>query len=205
MKAEHFEILVEEPSMEAFLSATLPKIIGDQATFAIHVHQGKSDLLNKLGARLRAYAKWLPENIRIVVVVDRDSEECARLKSRLEKEATNAVLVTRTTSRSSVWQVVNRIAIEELEAWFFGEWAAVRFAYPRVPANIVNQAAYRQCDAIVGGTWEALERVFRKCGYFTTGIRKVEVAREVGRNFDHNACSSPSFSVFRGALSEAIV
>jgi hypothetical protein len=41
MRAEHLEILAEEPSMEAFLHALLPRLLGDAASFAIHPYQGK--------------------------------------------------------------------------------------------------------------------------------------------------------------------
>jgi hypothetical protein len=42
MRAEHFEILVEEPSMEAFLLELLPRLIGTRSTFTIHTHQGEN-------------------------------------------------------------------------------------------------------------------------------------------------------------------
>src|SRR4051794_27932317 len=119
MRAEHFELLVEEPSMEAFLTELLPRLLGDQATFTIHTHQGKADLLAKLNARLRGYAKWLPPNTRIVVLVDRDDEDCRALKQRLEAGARAAGLQSR-KSGASPWRIVTRIAIEELEAWYFG-------------------------------------------------------------------------------------
>jgi hypothetical protein len=203
MRAEHFEILVEEPSMEAFLLELLPRLIGTRSTFTIHTHQGKMDLLDKLRARLQGYAKWLPTNARIVVLVDRDDDDCAALKEQLECDSAAAGLVTRGGGGDAVWRVVNRIAIEELEAWFFGEWAGVRKAYPRAAANVPNQAPYRHCDAIAGGTWEALERVLKRGGYFSGGLRKVEAAREIGKHLDHAACTSPSFAAFRDALIEA--
>lgn len=203
MKAEHFEILVEEPSMEAFLVQLLPKLVGDSSTFAIHVHQGKTDLLNKLQSRLRGYAKWLPETARIVVLVDRDEDDCGELKRQIEGEATTAGLSTRTSSGSRSWQVASRIAIEELEAWFFGNWSSARRAYPRLGASVINQAAYRHCDAIVGGTWEALERIFQRRGYFLGGLRKVELAQSIGEHFDPAVCISPSFIAFREAIVEA--
>lgn len=204
MKADHFEILVEEPSMEAFLSELLPRLLGDRATFAIHAYQGKSDLLAKLGARLRGYAKWLPETYRIVVVVDLDNDDCRTLKRQLESEAELAGLDTRSTVESASWQVVNRIAVEELEAWYFGEWLGVRRAYPKVPTGIPNNAAYRAPDAIMGGTWEALLRILQRAGYFSGGLRKIECAREVGKQMDPLSNASPSFIVFRNALLEAV-
>jgi hypothetical protein len=204
MRAEHLEILVEEPSMEIFLNAPLPRILGDRATFAIHVHQGKPDLLQKLDSRLRAYAKWLPDLWRIVVLVDRDSDDCSALKQRMELAATMAGLSTRVTCRGSPWRVATRLAIEELEAWFFSDWAAVRAAYPRASAAVPNQQAYRNPDAIAGGTWEALERVLQKAGYFSAGLRKVEAASCIGRHFEPTRASSPSFKTFEAALREAV-
>jgi len=204
VKADHLEILVEEPSMEAFLQELLPRLLGNRATFAIHTYQGKSDLLAKLGERLRGYAKWLPESSRIVVVIDRDSDDCGVLKQSLEKEAHAAGLRSRSSSTDAPWQVVNRLAIEELESWYFGEWSGVREAYPKVPLSIPKQAAYRCPDAIAGGTWEAFERILRRAGYFSGGLRKLECARAVGSRIDPAISTSPSFVIFRDALLEAI-
>lgn len=210
MTTGHIEFLVEEPSMEAFLREIVPRIIGDAVTFTIHTYQGKRDLLTKVESRLRAYAKWLPDHIRIVVVIDRDDDDCVSLKQALEDAAAIAGLTTRKASRSrpngspTGWRVVTRIAIEELEAWFFGQWSAVRRAYPRVSATAVNKAAYRDCDRIAGGTWEALERVMKQGGYFSGGLRKVEAAQRIGEHFDPSACLSPSFQIFRTALLDAV-
>ncbi len=189
--------------MEAFLSELLPRLLGDRSTFQIHVYQGKVDLLGKLEARLRGYAKWLPPNARIVVLVDRDDDDCATLKGRLERSAAAAALSTPRRAGRSDWRVVTRIAIEELEAWYFADWAAVRRAYPRVPARIVNQAPFRNSDAIAGGTWEHFERILKRVGYFSGGLRKIEAAREIGAHLDQAVCASPSFAAFRDALIEA--
>ncbi len=203
MRAEHLEFLVEEPSMEAFLIQLLPRLFEGQVTFAIHTHQGKRDLIRKLAARLRGYARWLPDIVRIVVVLDRDDDDCIALKHRIEQTAIAAGLITRAAAKSQPWQIVNRLAIEELEAWFFGDWIAVRDAYPKVLANIPSQHAYRNSDSITGGTWEALERLLRNAGYFSGGLRKVEAASAIGKHFDHTRAQSPSFVVFRDALLEA--
>ena len=76
MAAIHVVMLVEEPSMEVFLRALLPRLLPHDRTFEVHPFQGKSDLLGKIEARLRAYASWLPDDWRIVVVVDRDGDDC---------------------------------------------------------------------------------------------------------------------------------
>jgi hypothetical protein len=100
--------------------------------------------------------------------------------------------------------VVNRIVVEELEAWFFGDWSSVCQAYPRVPATIPQQARYRTPDAIAGGTWEALERVLRNAGYFQSGLRKIEAARAIASHMQPEINTSQSFQIFRRTLLEFI-
>lgn len=203
MTARHFEILVEEPSMEAFLNILLPRLLPADRTFAIRVFRGKHGLLRNLENRLRGYAKWLPDDHRIVVMVDRDNDECHALKAQLEEAAGRAGLRTRSHAAERPWQLVNRIVIEELEAWYFGDWQAVRVAYPRVPAAIPGRAPYRDPDGIAGGTWEAFERILKQHGYFRTGLRKVEAARAVAAHIDPVRNCSRSFSVFADAIVEA--
>lgn len=204
---EHVEVLVEEPSMEAALRLLLPKILGD-LSFEIYPHQCKDELLLRLPQRLRGYGQrcrsdaWFRDHCRIVVVMDRDDDDCARLKRRLEKMANDASLATRSRPRSGAYIVVNRLAIEELEAWYFGDWEAVQSAYPRVSATIPSQAKYRDPDEIAGGTWEAFQRVLQKAGYFSNGLRKIEAARSVAAHIQPSRNISPSFCTFRDALLE---
>lgn len=197
----HVEILVEEPSMEAALRLIVPKISG-ALSFEVHPYRCKKDLLDKLPARLRGYAAWLPQDWRIVVIVDRDDDDCKDLKRRLERTAKDAGLISRTRRGHSGVQVVNRLAIEELEAWFFGDWEAVRAAYPGVDPNTPNKSKYRDPDAIAGGTWEALERILQRAGHFRTGLRKIEAARAIAQHMDPAKNRSQSFRAFRDALSE---
>jgi regulator of sigma D len=196
----HLEILVEEPSMEAALALLLARLIGE-ISFAIHSHQGKTDLLAKLPPKLAAYGRWIPESYRIVVVVDRDDDDCIELKQRLEAMGEAADLMTRNRAGSR-WKLLPRLAIEELEAWYFGDWQAVRAAYPRVKANVPRKAGYRDPDAIEGGTWEAFERVLQEVGYFATGLRKIEAARAIAPCMVPARNTSASFRCLRDALSE---
>jgi hypothetical protein len=201
MTVEHLEILVEEPSMEAALRALLPRIVGG-LSFEIHPHQGKQDLLGSLRARLFGYAAWAPSTWRIVVIVDRDEEDCHDLKARLDQMVDAAGLVSRSRARSKPYMVITRLAVEELEAWYFGDWAAVRAAYPRVPVTIPSQQKYRNPDAIAAGTWEALERILQKAGYFTLGLAKIEAARTIAAHMVPERNTSRSFQVLREALAE---
>jgi hypothetical protein len=135
MSVEHVEVLVEEPSMEAALRELLPKILTG-VSFQIYPFQGKADFLQRLPDRFRGYANWLPKNWRVIVIVDCDDDDCRKLKGRLEKMAAEAGLVTRTRAGGKPYSVVSRLAIEELEAWYFGDWDAVKEAYPRVSVKI---------------------------------------------------------------------
>ena len=96
--------------------------------------------------------------------------------------------------------MVNRLAIEELEAWYFGDWPAVKSAYPKVPATVPQKAGYRDPDMITGGTWEAFERILRRAGYFDAGLRKIEAARAISAYMDPWQNNSRSFQSLRDAL-----
>lgn len=195
--------------MEAALRLLLPKMLGN-LSFEIYPHQCKDELLLRLPQRLRGYGQrckgdaWFRDHCRIVVVIDRDDDDCARLKRRLEKMANDAGLATRSSAKGRAYMVVNRLAIEELEAWYFGDWEAVQAAYPRVSANIPSQAKYRDPDEITGGTWEAFERVLQRAGYYSGGLRKVEAARTVAAHMDPSRNTSPSFCTLRDALLEMV-
>lgn len=200
MKVEHLELLVEEPSAEEVLRALLPKMLGDDPTFAIHPFQGKAELLKELAKRLAGYARWLPSTWRILVVVDRDADDCRELKRRLDEIALAHGLKPKSAAHAGDWTVMNRLAIEELEAWFFGDWEAVRAAYPRVGASVPRQAKYRHPDEILGGTWEAFERILRRARYFETGLRKLEAARAIAPHMHPESNGSPSFQALRRGL-----
>ncbi|MDR3090002.1 MAG: DUF4276 family protein [Desulfobulbaceae bacterium] len=157
-------------------------------------------------ARLKGYASCLKDSWRILVLVDRDDNNCVELKAKLEEMAAKAGLLTKSAaSQEQHFQVINRIAIEELEAWFFGDWASVQAAYPRVSAAISKKAGFRDPDAIGGGTWEALERVLKRAGYFSGGLRKIELARSVAAHMQPNRNSSRSFQVFASAITAILV
>ena len=199
MAARHFEFHVEEVSMEAFLRAWLPGFLPAGCTFGTYPYPGKDALLRRIGDRLRGYAAWMPAEYRIVVVLDRDADDCMELKSALERICGSAGLRSRRAAGGPDWQVVTRIAIEELEAWYFGDWPAVRAAYPRLSPH----PPHRDPDAIRGGTWEAFERILQRHGYFRQGLLKVRAATDIGRHIDPARNRSRSFAVFRDAIAEA--
>lgn len=185
--------------MEQGLRVLLPRMIADMP-FRIFAYRGKPDLLAKLSKRLRGYRAIGEADQKILVVLDADRDDCRMLKRRLERFAADAGLATRSRPQGAAYTVINRVAVEELEAWYFGDWEAVRAAYPRVPKDIPSQSRYRAPDAIKGGTWEAFERILRDSGYMQGGLRKVEAAREIARHMVPDRNTSPSFRALREAL-----
>lgn len=195
------EILVEEPSCEQLLTHILPAVIPGVA-FEIRTFNGKSALLKKLPQRLRGYAPWIRGvGCKLVVLVDRDDDDCEELKERLEAMARDVGLVSASVAvGEQSFDVLNRIAVEELEAWMFGDVPALRAAYPRLPKSLGSRARYRDPDAISGGTAEALEHVLQRRGYHSAGLGKVINADLVGRHMDVERNTSVSFQQFRDGL-----
>ncbi len=200
----HIDLIVEEQSAEAALSNLMPKLLPEAVTWNVVVHRGKHDLLQRLAGRLKAYRRFLPPGDRIFVLVDKDRDDCRRLKSRLDAIVQETGLVPKSKARSRDYHVVNRLAIEELEAWFFGDGEALAAAFPRVPSSISAGKRYRDPDAIAGGTAEALERVLKGHGYYRSGMPKIEVSRRISQHMDPKRNRSRSFQVFARAVREMV-
>ena len=200
----HIEFLVEEPSAEAALRNLVPKIVpGVDVEF--RVFQGKQDLLSKLPGLLKGYRRWIPADWRIVVLVDEDRQNCLELKAMLEKAADDAGLVTKTrASGGASFQVLNRISVEELEAWFFGDVEALHGAYPKIPLSLGTRSKYINPDAIQGGTWEELEKELQRNGYFRGGLEKIRAANTISVHMDPTRNRSKSFQFFRDGLKEMV-
>jgi hypothetical protein len=197
-------IHVEEPSMEETLNILRPQLIDHSVSFKIINHGSKQKLLSDLPARMRGYAQRLAnEDIRVLVAVDRDNDQCHILKRRLELAASSAALSTKSNPDArGHFRIVNRIVIEELEAWFFGDVPALCRAYPGVPESLSMKAGLRDPDAIAGGTWERLLKVLQEAGHYRSAenLPKIEVARKVASAMNVSASRSQSFNHFVSGL-----
>jgi hypothetical protein len=198
----HLEFLLEEPSAEEALKNILPKILGDKVSFSLFQYGGKQKLLKRLPDRLKGYHAWIPGDYKIVILIDMDDDNCQKLKKLLNGIALRAGLTPKGSGKT--YSVINRIAIEELEAWFFGDENALTKAYPRVRKNISTHPAYRNPDNIKGGTWEALEKILQKAGYYKGGLQKIRAAKDISAQMSVDANRSKSFQVFRDGLMAAI-
>jgi hypothetical protein len=176
-------------------------MLGDGVTFAIHNFGGKQSMLSKIKQRLRGYARWMPPDFRIVILLDEDRQDCAELKSQVCKDIEESGLTHKAVvADGEPFHCAVRVAVEEIEAWFFGDCDAIRAAYPKVSPTLEEKAPFRDPDAIAGGTWEQLERVLQRVGYYRTGMPKVEVAASIGEHMSIWANRSRSFQVFRDLM-----
>jgi hypothetical protein len=171
----HLEILLEESSMEAVIKTILTQLTdaSPSHTWATHPHQGKQNLVKQLPAKLRAYSHWLPQKYpqhHIVIILDKDGEDCKDLKKRILKLTESAYYPEKTTIR---------IAITELEAWFFGDCNALEAAFPKLTrSNLGADARYRIPDNRHYPA-EDLERELELVGY--PGYSKLADSTKIGQ------------------------
>ncbi len=202
----HLEVLVEEESAEiALKSHLLPAIIQQRATCKV-VNLGSKDKLRRnLESRLRAYQKRIDkgEALRLLVLVDRDADDCKQLKAELEDKARRAKLSTHSDpDEKGRFAVVNRIVVEELESWFLGDPMALRRAFPSLPAINEKKGVFANPDN--GGTWEALHRYLKRNGIYRKSYPKKDAARRIAAQMDVDRNRSASFHAFRRGVEAAL-
>ncbi|MFB8791208.1 MAG: hypothetical protein U7123_20735 [Potamolinea sp.] len=212
----HFEILVEDISGKAALDILVPKIIStEQHTFKIHSYKGighipkglkstseakKRILLDRLPRLVQGYGKTLsqyPSDCPAVLIVICDLDD--RYLSIFRRELLE--LVARCNPKPKTQFC---IAIEEGEAWYLGDLAAVKAAYPRAKEAVLNSYTNDSiCD-----TWERLaDAVFvggvkslSKLGGQAIGKEKTKWAEQISSLMDVDKNLSPSFCYFRDKL-----
>jgi hypothetical protein len=212
----HFEILVEDISGKTALDILVPKIIStEQHTFQIHSYKGighipkglksaseakKRILLDQLPRLVQGYGKTFsqyPRDYPAVLIVICDLDD--RCLSTFRKELLD--LVNKCNPKPNTQFC---IAIEEGEAWYLGDFAAVKAAYPRAKEAVLK--SYTNDD--ICGTWEKLaDAVFSgglqslsKLGGQAIGTEKTKWAKKISPLMDVDNNSSPSFCYFRDKL-----
>ena len=171
--------LLEEMSMKTLLDGLLPRLI-PEIQFICVPHEGKQDLEKSVPRKLRA---WREPGVRFVVIRDNDGDDCHALKERL---------VTLCTDSGRADALV-RIACQELEAWYFGEPAALAEAFGDEDLNkIGNKARYRDPDSI--------QQPSREITKFVPQFQKVSGARRMGSCLSRNGNRSSSFQVLMDGI-----
>lgn len=201
------EVLVEEPSAEEALRHLLPKLLRGRARAKVINLGSKYKLLKVVGDRLTAYRKRIDngEALRIVILVDRDDDDCTKLKAELERRAKEVGLPTKSQpDAGGRILVLNRIVIEELEAWFIGDPTALRAAFPKLPAIPETSGIFKNPDNVSGGTWEGLHRFLKKHGIYRSSYPKIDAAHRIAPHLDIARNRSKSFRHFVSGV-EAIL
>lgn len=212
----HFEFLIEDHSGARLIGALLPKFLGNPGephSWRIHAYKGigrvpkglgssgdpsKRILLDQLPKLLRGYGRT-PGIDAVVVVLDVDRRNCREFLAELKALASGC-----DPSPNTLF----RLAIEEVESWYFGDREALLQAYPKAKREILEN--YRQdslCD-----TWEVLANAIhpggvaaiRKAGWPLPGQVKAEWAEKIGPLLEPERNQSPSFRKFREGICRLI-
>lgn len=195
------ELLVEEISAKAALDQLLPRLLPGHSC-RVRVFEGWQDLLGQLKVLLQGYHKrifWEGQTeLRVVVLLDGDGI-CARRKAALEAKAAEAGLLTKTTAGpGEVFHVLNRIAVQELEAWWLGDREAIMAAYPGVKPHHFK-GTDRDSDTSLKPN-DVLWGVLKQGRYFLTGKRKTQWATDISQQLNLEENTSASFQAFRQGL-----
>ncbi len=161
----------------------------------------KSQFMKKVGNRLSGYRYAIQRGDRVAVVLlrDRDEEDCGAVVADLDAAVKRAGLRRASVGRSIDGDVLPRLADEMLEAWFFGDGNALHEAFPKLSPMLTHRAAYRRPD-VIRDPARRLASELAKCGYYPQGMPKDEVARLVAPKMAVDANTSPSFAVFRDGV-----
>jgi len=207
---------VEDSSGGKLLAQLLPQILGeygDPHTWRLKAYKGigriphgltaKADpakriLLDQLPRLLQGYGKT-PGIDAVVVVLDTDRRDCKAFLQELKSLADNCNPAPHT---------LFRLAIEEIEAWYLGDRAALLSAFPRAKCDVLD----RYVQDSVCGTWELLAdaihvggaAAIKKAGWPLPGQLKHAWAEKIVPFMDLHQNASPSFGKFRDGLSALI-
>lgn len=212
----HFEILVEDISGKKTLDILIPKIIDThnyKNTFNVIFYKGigcipknlnpkadpqKRQLLSQLPRLVQGYGKtWNSSNYNGVLIIVCDLDK--RCLKKFRQELLDCV--NKCNSKPLTYFC---IAIEEMEAWFLGDFSAIQKAYPKTKLQVLQ--TYKQ-DSICD-TWEKLADAIFKGGYQklsqqggnAIGTEKSNWAEKITPYIDVDKNVSPSFRYFTEKL-----
>jgi len=206
----HIEFLVEDSSGATLLKVIIPKIIGefnDPHTWNIHEYKGLGNKIPKglnpaIDAQKRILLDQLPKLFRgfgrtpgvdaVIVVVDTDKRNCTEFLAELHE------LLEKCDPKPN--NTLFRLAVEEIEAWYFGDNDAVLTAYPKAKKKVLESyISDSVCD-----TWEHLANAvhpkgaaaIKKAGWPSSGQLKHEWAEKISPHMNIDRNDSPSFRKF---------
>ncbi|MCL2832197.1 MAG: DUF4276 family protein [Treponema sp.] len=167
--------LLEESSMKELLSIILPQIFPQSYTFQCIAHNGKPALKKSIPIKTRG---WKEQNVQFVIVCDKDSADCKKLKTDLH----NLIYETRHSD------TLIRIVCTELESWYLGDLDAVEKGYGISLSGYKAKAIFRNPDSIANAKQELRKLV--PAYQQITGAKKIAQYMDITKNKSH------SFNVF---------
>jgi hypothetical protein len=167
---------LEEPSARAMLEGFLPKILSEGISCRFIVFEGKQDLEKQMVKRMRGYR--VP-GARFVVLRDKDSEDCRRVKARLVEKCTEAKKP----------DALVRVACYELESWYLGDLSAVEIGLGIIGlSRHQNKTPYDKPDDLAAPV--------QKLQSIAPAYQKIGGSRAIGPHLDPANNRSHSFGVF---------
>lgn len=171
--------LLEEYSMKVLLEGLVPRF-APGLEFLCVPHEGKQDLEKSIPRKLRA---WREPGVRFVVMRDNDGGKCHELKDRL-------AALCREGGRDDT---LIRIAVQELEAWYLGEPAALAESFHNEGLRDVgDKARYRDPDAVACPSDE-IKRLVPE-------FQKISGARRMAVHLSRDGNKSRSFQALMEGL-----
>lgn len=198
-------IFLEEESAQTVIDRLSTEIFREGNTrlefYKIAIKPFTRKMTQTLKARLRAFQGMIEDGHRvgIIILIDQDEENCEKLKKKLETIVQDSGLKTKSNARGQRFNVVNRIAVKELESWYFGDWQALMEAYPRLKCNTLQRIS-RAPEMVLGGTKERLYKLLEKAGYSKENTMQVEIAEKVSDCMYPDRNTSRSFNAFVGGM-----
>ena len=171
--------LLEERSMKVFLEGLLPRFFPRLKFFCIP-HEGKQDLEKSIPRKLKA---WREPGVHFVVVRDNDGGDCLALKQKLANLCADAGRV----------DTLVRIAVQELEAWYFGDPGALAEAFGNEQLrSVTTKKRYRDPDSII--------RPSAELSKLEPSFQKISGARKMAKYLERKNNRSQSFQIFLSGL-----
>lgn len=164
--------------MKEFLDNALPPLFPG-LDFLCVPHQGKNDLEKSLKRKLPA---WNVPGDVFVILRDNDGGDCLALKRKLRAicdEAEKPALI--------------RIVCQELEAWYFGDTAAMAVAFEDESlSKLGERRKFRDPDHLGSPSQELKTLV--------PSFQKTSGARKMGQAMGSSGNTSASFRIFLSGL-----
>lgn len=174
---------IEERSAKELLETLLKKIAPTHESKII-VFEGKQDLEKNLEKKLKAW--FHTDDTRYIVMRDKDSGDCRKIKSRLKGICTKA----------GKPDTLIRIACHELEAFYLGDLAAVSSAFNNNVVQYQNNRKFRQPDKLANAAQELRKLVPQ--------YQKISGSREIAKHMNINSNRSHSFNVLVSGIRNLI-